>query len=142
LWKSDPRPGPRLLAIVSAYGVESPGGAWEQLRGEVSRNTLRRGRSDHSPDGILLLYFETANGDSGNEEIAPGALLTGARLVDVAPTLLYGLGYPVARDFDGQVLTSAFEKGFLARHPLTFLPSYEALTGPLPGLKPSASRSH
>ena len=42
----------------------------------------------------------------------------------------------MARDFDGKILTSAFDKEFLARHPLAFLPSYEALTGPPPALKP------
>ena len=67
---------------------------------------------------MLLLY-----GDG----IRQGALITGARLEDVAPTLLYGLGFPVARDLDGQVLTSAFDKTFLARNPLTFLESYEGL---------------
>jgi arylsulfatase A-like enzyme len=54
-------------------------------------------------------------------------LLTGADLVDVVPTLVYGLGLPIARDLDGQVLTAAFRRSFLAGHPLTFLPSYETL---------------
>jgi Type I phosphodiesterase / nucleotide pyrophosphatase len=134
LWKSDPRPGPRLLALVSAYGVEAPDGTWGRLRAEVSSDAVRRGQTDRSPDGVLILYQEGGGG------IAPGTLLTGARLIDLAPTLLYGLGFPVARDFDGKVLTSAFKKEFLTRHPLTFLPSYEALTGPPPGLRPSASR--
>ena len=31
--------------------------------------------------------------------------------VDLVPTLLYGLGFPIARDLDGAVLTDAFEKG-------------------------------
>jgi len=131
LWQSDPRQGPRLLAIVSAYGFEGQGGFWERLRGEVSRTALLGGEAGRSPDGVLILY---------GEGIAPGALLTGAQLTDVVPTLLYGLGFPVARDLDGRVLTSAFDKGFLTRHPLTFLPSYEALTGPPPGSTPSASR--
>ncbi len=47
--------------------------------------------------------------------------------MDVAPTLMYALHLPVARDLDGQVLTPAFAKSFLARHPLTFLPTYETL---------------
>jgi hypothetical protein len=64
------------------------------------------------------------------EGVRSGELLTGAQLVDVAPTLLYGLGVPVARDLDGRVLTTAYDRGFLARHPLTFLPSYETLTEP------------
>jgi hypothetical protein len=131
IWRSDPQEGPRLLAIVSAYGFEGQGGTWERLRGEVSRTALLGGEADRSPDGVLILY---------GEGIAPGALLTGVQLVDLVPTLLYGLGFPVARDLDGRVLTSAFDKGFLARHPLTFLPSYEALTGPPQGLTPSASR--
>ena len=104
--------GPRLLAVVSAYGTES------------RRDLLRRERTTiggsfaGGPDGVLLLY---------GQGIQPGALLTGARLVDVAPTLLYALGLPVAQDLDGQVLRAAFDKRFLAAHPLTILPSYEGL---------------
>jgi hypothetical protein len=103
--------GPRVLAVVSAHGVEARGG-W--------RGPTLKGSFGGAPDGVLLLY---------GEGVRPGALLTGARLVDVTPTLLYGLGFPVARDLDGHVLTAAYDKAFLARHPLTFLPSYEALEG-------------
>jgi arylsulfatase A-like enzyme len=59
--------------------------------------------------------------------IRPGSFLEKAELVDVVPTLLYALGFPIARDLDGQVLTPAFENSYLARHPLTFVPSYETL---------------
>ncbi len=59
--------------------------------------------------------------------IQPGALLTGARLIDVAPTLMYALGLPVAADLDGRVLTNAFDKRFLSQHPLNFMPTYEGL---------------
>lgn len=106
--------GPKILAIVSAHGVhprESRLGQRERLEGGFSG----------APDGALLLY---------GQGIRPGALLTGARLEDLVPTLLYALGFPVARDFDGRVLTSAFDRAFLASHPLTFLPSYEALVDP------------
>jgi hypothetical protein len=104
--------GPRVLAVVSAYGTES---REDPLRRE---RTAIEGSFGGAPDGMLLLY---------GEGIQPGALLTGARLVDVAPTLLYALGFPVAQDLDGQVLRAAFDKRFLARHPLTILPSYEGL---------------
>lgn len=104
--------GPRVLAVVSAYGTES---RQDPLRRE---RTALEGRFSGGPDGVLLLY---------GEGIQPGALLTGARLVDVAPTLLYALGFPVAQDLDGHVLREAFDKRFLARHPLTILPSYEGL---------------
>jgi len=109
LWKRGQ--GPRVLAIVSACGVTPAKG-----RGAIGGSL--EGASEGVPDGLLLLY---------GEGIRPGALVTGARLVDLAPTLLYALGFPVARDFDGQVLTAAFDKRFLAGHPLTFFPSYEAL---------------
>ena len=69
-------------------------------------------------NGVLLLY---------GEGIQPGALLTGARLMDVVPTLMYGMGFPVAHDLDGRVLTTAFDKRFLARHPIDFMPTYEGL---------------
>lgn len=106
--------GPKVMAVVSAYGVR---GRRDRL-GLAGEMGELGGRFGGGPDGALLLY---------GEGIRPGALLTGARLVDVAPTLLYALGFPVARDLDGQALTAAFDKGFLARNPLTFLPSYDGL---------------
>lgn len=114
LW--DRIPPPKLLAVVSPYGTEAPEGVdrlWHLLRGKPLA------ASHHgSPDGVLLLY---------GTGVAPGVLLTGAELVDVTPTLLYGAGLPVARDLDGQVLTTAYDRAYLASHPLTFLPSYETL---------------
>jgi hypothetical protein len=109
--------GPRLLAVVSAYGVD-PQGGWRRIWGQVAPGKALGGEFLDAPDGVLLLY---------GEGVRPGALLTGARLVDVAPTLLYGLGFPVARDLDGKVLTAAFDKEFLAENPVTFFPSYEGL---------------
>lgn len=115
IWASEE--GPRLLAVVSAYGVD-PQGGWRRLWGQMAPGTALGGEFLEAPDGTLLLY---------GEGVRPGELLTGARIVDLAPTLLYGLGFPVARDLDGQVLTAAFDKGFLARNPVTFFPSYEGL---------------
>jgi hypothetical protein len=121
LWAEEEGGGPRMLAVVSASGVE-PRSLWERLMGGMSPGSALEGSFTGASDGVFLLY---------GEGIRPGALLTGARLADVAPTLLYGLGFPVARDLDGKVLTSAFDQGFLTRHPLTVLPSYEALPKPV-----------
>lgn len=112
LWQRED--GPKILAVVSSYGAE---GRRDRLSLSGDAAELE-GRFGLAPDGALLLF---------GEGIQPGALITGARLVDVAPTLLYALGFPSARDLDGQVLTAAFDKGFLARHPLTILPSFEGL---------------
>jgi hypothetical protein len=109
--------GDDILALVSASGIEGSTG-WRRVLGELSREASLEGFEADAPDGVLMLY---------GEGVQPGALLTGARLVDVVPTLMYALHLPVARDLDGEVLTPAFDKSFLARHPLTFLPTYETL---------------
>jgi hypothetical protein len=109
--------GPKLLVVVSGFGVEGSAG-WRRLIGQMSRQVALEGFFASAPDGVLLLQ---------GEGIQPGALLTGARLMDVVPTLMYALGMPVAYDLDGRVLTNAFDKRFLARHPLNFMPTYEGL---------------
>jgi hypothetical protein len=108
--------GPRLLAVVSPYGVTAAGG-WRRaasfgrapLQGVISGNA----------DGVLLL-----RGDG----IRRGGFVAEAGIEDVVPTLLYALNLPVGRDMDGRTLTGAFEPGYLAAHPLSFVPSYEALS--------------
>ena len=42
----------------------------------------------------------------------------GARIVDLAPTILHLLGQEVPADMDGRVLAEIFEDDFLARHPI------------------------
>ncbi|MFC4541770.1 alkaline phosphatase family protein [Halosolutus amylolyticus] len=56
--------------------------------------------ASHRMDGIVL-----CRGPS----IDPGATLRGARVVDVAPTLLHGIGEPVPSNADGRVLFDAFD---------------------------------
>ncbi len=51
----------------------------------------------------------------------------GARAVhslDITPTLLFGLGLPVAEDFDGKVRKLLFRKEFRERHPLISIPTW------------------
>jgi len=112
--------GADILALVSASGIEGSTG-WRRVLGELSREASLEGFESDAPDGVLMLY---------GEGVQPGALLTGARLVDVVPTLMYALHLPVARDLDGEVLTPAFDKSFLARYPITFLTTYETLPKP------------
>jgi hypothetical protein len=107
---------PKILAVVSVHGYESAEGLrkmWWTLSGRNLQGSLRGG-----PDGVLIL---------SGEGVKTNGFLDAADLEDVMPTLLYALGFPIARDLDGQVLTSAFSTNYLARHPLTFVPSYETL---------------
>ncbi len=109
---------PRLLVVVSTHGATGPQG-WREARRLLFRKPALEGYLDRGSDGVLMLL---------GEGIQPGIMPRPADLVDLVPTLLYGLGLPIARDLDGAVLTQAFKTGFLARQPLTFLPSYETLT--------------
>ncbi len=109
---------PRLLVVVSVHGVEGYQG-WREIRRQLSLQPALEGSIDRGPDGVLMLLGEGIQAEE--------ALRT-TDLVDLVPTLLYSLGFPIARDFDGRVITGAFDQAFLARHPLTFMPSYETLT--------------
>ena len=53
----------------------------------------------HMMDGILLV---------AGPAVRPGTSLAGARIVDIAPTVLYALGLPIPPDLDGRVLSEAF----------------------------------
>ncbi len=65
----------------------------------------------HRPDGIVV---------AAGPGIARGARVSGARLLDVAPTLLYLAGAPVPRALEGRVLETLIEAARLARDPIRF----------------------
>lgn len=111
------RGSPLVLAVVSAYGMDAPS-AWQNTWARLSGRDTAWGSHAGEPDGTLFLL------GSG---IRPANQLDDLEIVDVMPTLLYGMGLPLARDLDGRVQTDAFEPGHLARHPVTFVPSYETL---------------
>lgn len=70
------------------------------------------------PEGFFL-----AVGDG----IREGGTIRGASVLDVAPTLLYLMGLPVARDMEGRVLTEILDERFARENPVTFIRSYEGL---------------
>lgn len=123
LWRQESPP--RLLAVVSAYGMDPPG-RWDQLWSKLTRSPALGGRTSSAPDGIFLL---------AGDGVRAGTMSGGVQLIDVLPTLIYGLGYPVARDLDGRVITSAFTTTFLSHHPLSFVPSYETMAPEATGAK-------
>jgi predicted AlkP superfamily phosphohydrolase/phosphomutase len=57
-------------------------------------------------------------------DIDPKAELEGIHIHDIAPTILYGLGLPVAGDFAGKPWTSLFTAEFRRTHPLRKIPSW------------------
>ncbi len=109
---------PKLLVLVSVHGVGRVTGLSEAQR-LVLRQPATRGDLDDGAEGIMMFLGE---GVQKTENIRT------AQLVDLPSTLLYGLGFPVARDSDGSVLTEIFDPGFMARRPLSFVPSYETFS--------------
>ena len=115
LWNDLPEP--RLIALVSPYGTRAPNG-FDRLVASVQPQRSVRGHRSGGPDGLFILH---------GPGVRPGHFLSHAAITDVAPTLLYALGLPVARDLDGRTLTEAMTDEQLARKALTFVPSYETL---------------
>jgi len=72
--------------------------------------------------------------------VRPGRLDT-TSLLDVAPTVLYLAGMPVADDMQGRVIEEAIDEAFLARFPLRTLPSYEEVGRSLEQIRPVVAGS-
>ena len=79
-------------------------------------SSLQKG-GNHRRSGILFL-----RGDG----VRAGHALAGARIIDLAPTLLNLMGVPVPSDMDGTVLADAFTPEFRTAHP----PQYTAAKAP------------
>ncbi|HEV8703028.1 MAG TPA: alkaline phosphatase family protein [Candidatus Polarisedimenticolia bacterium] len=62
-------------------------------------------------------------------------------LLDIAPTVLYLSGLPVAQDMQGRVLKEAISQEFLARFPPRALPSYEEVGRSLEQIRPVVAGS-
>jgi hypothetical protein len=102
-----------LLLVVSAFGMEpiSPG---KRVLEMVAGNPLISGTHERAPDGFVLAF---------GGPVAPGRPPRAA-VVDLAPTILYFLGLPVARDMDGFARIDLFKPAFTSDKPVTYIPSY------------------
>jgi predicted AlkP superfamily phosphohydrolase/phosphomutase len=106
-----------VLLVVSAYGMD-PVPPWRRAWESLFGDGWTSGTHADAPDGVIL-----ALGDG----IRPGAVLSSASVLDVAPTILYLMGLPVARDMEGRILTEMLQDDFMRAHAVAFIPSYESL---------------
>ncbi|AXR78680.1 alkaline phosphatase family protein [Natrarchaeobaculum sulfurireducens] len=83
------------LIVNAVDGYESRNAITDEPIGETGTYA-----ASHRSTGILLCR---------GPPIEAGASLRGARVVDVAPTLLHGIGQPVPREADGRVLFDALD---------------------------------
>jgi predicted AlkP superfamily phosphohydrolase/phosphomutase len=92
------------LLVVSDHGFRE------------NRDPQRNSSGWHRPEGLLI-----ANGPG----IRADALLDRGSAIDVAPTVLYSLGLPVADDFDGSPELDLFTEAFRRAHPVESIASWE-----------------
>jgi hypothetical protein len=104
-----------LLMVVSGFGME-PLTVGKRVLERVAGDPKFSGTHERGPDGFLLAY--------GTPVVA--ARQSRGAVVDVAPTLLYFLGLPVARDMDGFARTDLFTQAFNEQRTITFIPTYGA----------------
>jgi len=102
-----------LLVIVSGFGMQSLNPV-KQAIGRLLGDPDFSGTHERAPDGFLMAF---------GSAVEPGRRTRGS-IVDVAPTLLYFLGLPAARDMDGFARADLFTRGFTADRPIVFIPSY------------------
>ena len=106
-----------ILIVVSTYGME-PVPLWRRLLSSLVGGADTSGTHSGAPDGVIL-----AIGDG----VRAGVRVERASILDLAPTVLYLMGLPVARDMEGRVLTELVVDEFARSHPVTFIPSYQSL---------------
>jgi predicted AlkP superfamily phosphohydrolase/phosphomutase len=103
-----------VLLVVSGFGME-PVSLGKRALARMLGQPDVSGTHERAPDGFLLAY---------GGPVRTGRAHLGS-IVDVAPTVLYFLGLPVARDMDGVARTDVFKPVFTASRPIAFIPSYE-----------------
>jgi hypothetical protein len=97
-----------LMVVVSPYGLAPPN-SLERLRRLLGFGDSWRTSAEDCPDGVVLL---------SGVGVPQGQRFAGASLTDVAPTLCYLLGLPVAQYMEGGVIVDGVEQEYLANHPL------------------------
>jgi len=105
-----------VFIIVSDHGMDPTG--------ELPKS------GDHVrtvPDGVIIL---SGPGIAGGKRLE-------ASVYDVAPTILYLMGLPVAEDMPGAPLLRAFESDFISRFPVLSIPTFGCRKPEAAGPSPS-----
>ncbi len=74
----------------------------------------------HRMDGILIIK---------GKGIKPNFTIKGARIIDIAPTILYSLGIPVQEDMDGRILYHVFTDAYKENNPVSYSHASEIQVG-------------
>jgi predicted AlkP superfamily phosphohydrolase/phosphomutase len=99
-------------------------GEYEFGSNEIIESMARGISGTHRPNGICLLW---------GKPVQVGAELEGARLYDLAPTILHLMGQPVPADMDGRVLVEALQPEYTYARPTTLQVPLSDAQFPAPG---------
>lgn len=89
--------------------------AGRRFAGAVQSVSRISGTHTRNTHGIFL---------AAGPDVDPQARLEGIRVHDITPTLLYGLGLPVAENFAGKPRMDLFTEEFREAHPLRKIPTW------------------
>lgn len=77
----------------------------------ITVDTVYRYSGMHRDQGMLMMK---------GKPVRKGARMEGAKIVDLAPTILYVLGLPIPQDMDGRPLREAFQEEYVHAMPLAY----------------------
>ncbi len=97
-----------VVAVMSPYGLAPPG-SFERLKRLFGGGGDWNMSAESCPDGLLVVLGENVDVAARGPKASPP---------DVAPTLCYLLGLPVAQYMEGSVLVDIITPAYLAGHPL------------------------
>ena len=104
-----------LLVIFSFHGIE-PLPLWRRYLEWIIGDRNISAYYDNAPEGVVFFL---------GKDIRKGYNIEGMKIIDIAPTLLHYLGFPLGRDMDGIVSNSIFVEEFRTENPLMFISTYE-----------------
>lgn len=71
---------------------------------------------EHSNPAVIII---------SGKHILRNKKITTATIYDIAPTILYYMGFPVPKDMDGKVLVEAIKEDYIKRNPIRYIDTYE-----------------
>lgn len=110
------REGADFVAVVQTEGAtQALRIRGKRLEGAVESLSRISGTHTRNTHGIFL---------AAGPDVDPEAKLEGIRVHDITPTLLYGLGLPVAESFAGKPCVDLFTEKFREAHPVRTIRSW------------------
>ena len=97
--------------IIVTKDCYKGGTSVDELISEVPLDVLSKLSGVHRMDGIILAQ---------GPHIRRNALIEGAGIIDVAPTVLYALGMSIPSDMDGVPLSELFEDAYTQQTATTY----------------------